>query len=89
MHKAALIFFTLSAVAAQAGTARAATLRDGNLIQHGRYLVQTTGCNDCHTPDYAAAEGRVDEKLWLTGEPAPAYVPPGHKPKGPSIQFPG
>ncbi|WP_240788528.1 c-type cytochrome [Ramlibacter henchirensis] len=37
-------------------------------IARGRYLVQTAGCNDCHTPGYGPAEGRVDEKLWLTGD---------------------
>ena len=21
-------------------------------IRHGRYLIQTSGCNDCHTPGY-------------------------------------
>ena len=36
-------------------------------VQRGRYLVQITGCNDCHTPGYFEAAGKVDEKLWLTG----------------------
>lgn len=127
-------------------------------IERGRYLVKISGCNDCHTPGYAAKSGQVDEKLWLTGdklgwsgpwgttyspnlrtfmagmtqaqwvqhartmtprppmpwfnvramteddlkaiysytrslgpggEPAPAYLPPGTKPAGPAIQFPG
>jgi len=39
------------------------------LIDHGRYLVQIAGCNDCHTPGYAVAGGKVDEQLWLTGDP--------------------
>jgi mono/diheme cytochrome c family protein len=34
----------------------------------GRYLVVTAGCNDCHTPGYPQAGGRVDEKRWLTGD---------------------
>lgn len=34
----------------------------------GRYLVVTGGCNDCHTPGYATSGGKVDEKLWLTGD---------------------
>ena len=34
----------------------------------GRYLVQIAGCNDCHTPGYASSAGKVDEKLWLTGD---------------------
>lgn len=34
----------------------------------GRYLAMTAGCNDCHTPGYAPLEGKVEEKLWLTGD---------------------
>src|SRR5499433_1251114 len=34
----------------------------------GKYLVQIAGCNDCHTPGYTATAGKVDEKLWLTGD---------------------
>jgi mono/diheme cytochrome c family protein len=37
-------------------------------LQRGRYLIQTAGCNDCHTPGYGPSEGKVDEKLWLTGD---------------------
>ena len=37
-------------------------------IRRGRYLIETSGCNDCHTPGYAAKDGKVDEKLWLTGD---------------------
>jgi mono/diheme cytochrome c family protein len=36
--------------------------------KRGRYLVKIAGCNDCHTPDYAPTGGKVDEKLWLTGD---------------------
>jgi mono/diheme cytochrome c family protein len=36
--------------------------------QRGRYLVQIAGCNDCHTAGYAPSGGKVDEKLWLTGD---------------------
>ncbi len=36
--------------------------------QRGRYLVMTTGCNDCHTPGYFEKGGKVDESLWLTGD---------------------
>jgi mono/diheme cytochrome c family protein len=38
-------------------------------IRRGRYLVQITGCNDCHTAGYAERGGQVDEADWLTGVP--------------------
>ncbi|MGV8940329.1 MAG: c-type cytochrome [Lysobacter sp.] len=34
----------------------------------GKYLVQTAGCNDCHTAGYAPAGGKINEKSWLTGD---------------------
>lgn len=38
-------------------------------IERGRYLVRTSGCNDCHTPGYMDTAGQVDESLYLTGSP--------------------
>jgi mono/diheme cytochrome c family protein len=37
-------------------------------IARGRYIVQIAGCNDCHTPGYAASGGKVPEAQWLTGD---------------------
>jgi len=37
------------------------------MVARGRYLVQITGCNDCHTPNYMFTDGAVDESRWLTG----------------------
>ena len=37
-------------------------------VERGRYLVQVSGCNDCHTPGYAMNHGQVPEALWLTGD---------------------
>lgn len=37
-------------------------------VSRGRYLVMIGGCNDCHTAGYLAAEGKVPESLWLTGD---------------------
>jgi mono/diheme cytochrome c family protein len=37
------------------------------LMAHGRYMSQIAGCNDCHTSGYLLSEGKVPEKLWLTG----------------------
>ena len=37
-------------------------------VERGRYLVQISGCNDCHTPGYALNDGKVAEREWLTGD---------------------
>lgn len=38
-------------------------------LERGRYLVKISGCNDCHTPGYPQAGGKVPESEWLTGVP--------------------
>jgi mono/diheme cytochrome c family protein len=37
-------------------------------IARGRYVVQTAGCNDCHTPGYGLSGGKTPESEWLTGD---------------------
>lgn len=54
---------------AGAAVAQQKTAKVSAEVARGRYLVQITGCNDCHTPGYAASAGKVDEKSWLTGDP--------------------
>lgn len=39
-----------------------------NMVERGRYIVATSGCNDCHTPGYMQKDGKVPESEWLTGE---------------------
>lgn len=39
-----------------------------NLIEHGRYIVTISGCNDCHTAGYLPTEGKVPVSTWLTGD---------------------
>lgn len=34
------------------------------VVERGRYLALTAGCNDCHTPGYAMSGGTVDAKNW-------------------------
>jgi mono/diheme cytochrome c family protein len=46
-----------------------ATEVDKNLIDRGRYLVATAGCNDCHTAGYPQADGKIPESEWLMGNP--------------------
>jgi mono/diheme cytochrome c family protein len=48
--------------------ASAATAAEKAAVERGRYVVRIAGCNDCHTPGYLAANGKIDEKLWLTGD---------------------
>jgi mono/diheme cytochrome c family protein len=64
---AAVIAIASASALAQTATAARSTEHKA-LIERGRYLVQIAGCNDCHTPGYGAANGKVDEKLWLTGD---------------------
>jgi mono/diheme cytochrome c family protein len=61
--------FALAAATALAVPASAATTADNSTVARGRYLVMTSGCNDCHTPGYAETGGRVREADWLTGNP--------------------
>ena len=37
-------------------------------LKRGRYVVETTGCNTCHTPFFAVLGGNVSEAEWLTGD---------------------
>jgi mono/diheme cytochrome c family protein len=37
-------------------------------IRHGRYLIQISGCNDCHTAGFMQFDGKVAEADWLTGD---------------------
>jgi len=41
---------------------------DTKLIEHGRYIVKISGCNDCHTPGYTQAGGKILDKDWLIGD---------------------
>ena len=58
----------LLSTAAAAAPAAPQRPPDSDAVALGRYLVQTSGCNDCHTPGYSATAGKVPEKDWLTGD---------------------
>jgi mono/diheme cytochrome c family protein len=69
LFAAALVLgLTTSALNAQAQRQYRRGAGDKGLIEQGRYLVRIAGCNDCHTPGYAGAAGKVDEAIWLTGD---------------------
>jgi mono/diheme cytochrome c family protein len=38
------------------------------LVERGRYLIRTAGCNDCHTAGYGPMSGKIPEKDWLLGD---------------------
>ena len=63
--KARLIVAACAALAALPAAADQKTDRE---IARGRYVVQTSGCNDCHTPNYGLSGGKTPEKEWLTGD---------------------
>ena len=71
MKKYALIVATV-ATASLISSAAVTQQTDAKLsaeAARGKYLVQIAGCNDCHTPAYTSSAGKVEEKLWLTGDP--------------------
>lgn len=55
-------------VAAGLLCAAGAAAADKASIDRGRYLVQTAGCNDCHTAGYLSNAGKVPESQWLLGD---------------------
>ena len=60
-----LLSLSISLISISASAAEPMT--DRQLIEHGRYIVSTSGCNDCHTPGYMQTDGKVPEPVWLTG----------------------
>ena len=46
----------------------AAADKSDPLVKRGRYLVQTSGCNTCHTALYGMLGGNIPESDWLTGD---------------------
>lgn len=40
---------------------------EDKFIERGRYVVRTSGCNDCHTQGYPESGGTTPQARWLTG----------------------
>jgi mono/diheme cytochrome c family protein len=57
---AALLALAAQALGAPGGSADVS-------VERGRYVVRTSGCNDCHTPGYGEAAGQLPESQWLVG----------------------
>lgn len=60
----------VAGVLAAAGivTGMGEALASQDLVQRGHYIVKIAGCNDCHTPGYLLASGKVPENQWLKGD---------------------
>jgi mono/diheme cytochrome c family protein len=55
-------------------------------VARGKYLVTTSGCNDCHTPWKMGPKGpEPDMSRMLSGHPEGMELPPAPKPMGPWI----
>lgn len=55
-------------------------------VARGKYLVTTSGCNDCHTPWKMGANGpEPDYSRMLSGHPEKMELPPAPQPVGPWI----
>jgi mono/diheme cytochrome c family protein len=59
--------FTCCLLAAIATPVSAGPTVDKNMLARGRYIVTTSGCNDCHTPGYPESGGKIPESERLTG----------------------
>lgn len=59
-------------------TQTATTLSQDQLVARGKYLVNTMGCNDCHTPMKMTAMGPIpDSSRFLSGVPQQdSVIPP-------------
>lgn len=42
---------------------------NARIIERGRYIVNISGCNDCHTAGYPESGGKTPRNEWLTGNP--------------------
>ncbi len=70
MHRLAapLLAVMMLGPAAHAADAAQSKGTDARQVARGKYVIVTSGCNDCHTPGYAQSGGKTPEKDWLTGD---------------------
>jgi cytochrome c553 len=90
--KTALIMSTAFAVVALGvtaggqGAAKPAPMSKADMVKRGEYLVNATGCHDCHTPHKMGPQGpEPDMSLALSGHQAGEKLPPPPAPNGPWI----
>lgn len=56
-------------------------------LDRGRYIVRTSGCNDCHTAGYGPREGKVPESEWLMGSGPLGYRGPWGTTYAPNLRL--
>jgi mono/diheme cytochrome c family protein len=61
------VILTFAAGVLLAAAAMAATPASRPSIQHGKFLVNYGGCQDCHTPGWAEHGGNAPKDMLLTG----------------------
>ena len=72
--------------ARRTGAVGAGTGSAAERVARGRYLVESIGCHDCHTPKKMGAEGpELDTTRLLAGHPEDAPLPPPPAASGPWI----
>ena len=86
----AILAVAVAAAAATALPARAQATKPAETtadkLARGKYLVTTSGCNDCHTPWIVGPNGpEPDMTRMLSGHPEGAALPAAPKPQGPWI----
>lgn len=67
MKITSVLTLSIVAIGLLAGNYVMAAEASSKLLARGRYLVSTSGCNDCHTPRYPDSGGKIPEKQWLEG----------------------
>jgi mono/diheme cytochrome c family protein len=69
-----------------AGSSVASAQGAGSAVTRGKFLVESTGCHDCHTPLKMGPNGpEPDMTRALSGHPAEMKMPPPPAPSGPWI----
>ena len=78
---------TVAVVApARAQTPSRTTDSTAEKIARGKYIVTTSGCNDCHTPWVMGPKGpEPDKSRMLSGHPESAVLPPPPAVQGPWV----
>jgi len=81
----AIVAVPMAALLAGAEQQRVAAF-DNNRVARGKYLVQSIGCDDCHTPKKMGPNGPIlDESRRLSGHPEGSVLPAAPAAKGPWI----